>query len=226
MSIPAAAEGASLRITPEILLRAYAAGLFPMSESADDPSLFWIEPQQRGIIPLDAFHVPRRLARTMRRQPFEIRVDTDFPAVIEGCAEPARGRRRTWINRRIRRLYAELFDLGRCHTVEAWRDGRLVGGLYGVELGAAFFGESMFSREPDASKVALVYLVARLRHGGFVLLDTQFTTPHLRRFGAVDVNRLVYQRLLDEAVSRSADFYRWPGGGTVDEVLQSVSQTS
>ncbi len=215
-----------LAITPDILLRAYAAGIFPMSESADDPNLFWIEPEQRGIIPLDAFHIPRRLARTVREQRFEIRIDSDFEAVIAGCAAPAPGRRKTWINRRIRALYGELFTLGHCHTVEAWQDGMLAGGLYGVSLGAAFFGESMFSVVPDASKVALVHLVARLKFGGYRLLDTQFTTAHLQRFGAVEVPRKAYQKLLDAAVAGEADFYRWPGGATSDEALQLVSQTS
>ncbi len=215
-----------LEITPDILLRAYAAGIFPMSESADDPNLFWIEPEQRGIIPLDAVHISRRLVRTVRSGVFDIRVDTDFDAVIAACAAPGPGRRKTWINRRIRKLYGELFDLGHCHTVEAWRDGVLVGGLYGVSLGAAFFGESMFSRQTDASKVALVHLVARLRGGGYRLLDTQFTTEHLRRFGAVDIARNDYRKLLTAAVAGSADFYRAEGGAMVEELLQSVSHTS
>lgn len=213
-------------ITPEVLLKAYACGIFPMAESAEDQGLYWIEPERRGIIPLEGFHVPRRLLRTLRRNPFEIRVDTDFEGVIEGCAEPTPERRKTWINRRIRRLYGELFRLGHCHTVEAWRDGRLVGGLYGVRLGRAFFGESMFSRERDASKLALIHLVARLRRGGFTLLDTQFVTGHLAQFGAVEIGRRDYQRLLEEALRGEADFYGFAGGGTLDEVLQSISQTS
>ena len=155
--------GGRIEITPEILLRAYAAGIFPMAEDADDPTLFWVEPRERGVLPLEAFHVSRRLARTVRSDRFEIRVDGDFDAVIEGCAGAAAGRDKTWINARIRRLYGELFDLGHCHTVEAYRDGRLAGALYGVRLGAAFFGESMFHAERDASKVALVHLAARLR---------------------------------------------------------------
>ena len=203
-------HGGAIHITPEILLKAYAAGIFPMAEDADDPSLFWVEPRERGVIPLDGFRVAKRLARTVRSDRFEIRVDRDFDAVIAHCATSGEGRDRTWINARIRRLYGELFDLGHCHTVEAYRDGRLVGGLYGVRLGAAFFGESMFHRERDASKVALVHLVARLKRGGYVLLDTQFVTEHLARFGAVEVPRRVYKRLLRDAVDLSAEWSAWP----------------
>ncbi len=217
-----------LEITPEVVLKAYACGIFPMAESADDPSLYWIEPEHRGIIPLGALHVPRSLARTIRRGGFEIRVDSAFDAVVEGCAAPGPGRPKTWINRRIRRIYRDLFAIGHCHTVEVWRDGRLTGGLYGVRLGAAFFGESMFSREPDASKIALVHLVARLRAGGFTLLDTQFTTPHLSRLGAIEVPRRTYQKMLDAAVAAEADFFRYrcAGGATAEDCLQAVSQTS
>jgi leucyl/phenylalanyl-tRNA--protein transferase len=196
-----------VEITPDILLKAYACGIFPMAESADDPGLFWVEPKERGIIPLDTFHVPRRLARTVVQDVYEIRIDTAFDAVIEGCAQPKKDREKTWINDRIRRLYGELFDIGHCHTVEAWRAGELRGGLYGVSLGAAFFGESMFHHEPDASKVALVHLVARLRKGGFRLLDTQFVTPHLTQFGAIEVSRKIYQGALAEAVAASADWW-------------------
>ena len=203
-------HGGRIEITPDILLKAYAAGIFPMAEDADDPSLFWVEPQERGIIPLDGFHMARRLARTLRADTFEVRVDRDFDAVIAGCAEPGRDRDKTWINTRIRRLYGELFDLGHCHTVEVYRDGRLVGGLYGVTLGAAFFGESMFHRERDASKVALAHLMARLRRGGFRLLDTQFVTEHLVQFGAIEVPRRVYKRLLREAIDSPADWCGWP----------------
>jgi leucyl/phenylalanyl-tRNA--protein transferase len=191
-------------ITPDLLLRAYACGIFPMAEEADDPTLYWIEPDLRGVIPLDAFSVHRRLVRTVKADTFEIRVDTDFDGVISGCAAPAPGRRKTWINGPIRRLYRALFDRGDCHTVEAWRDGRLVGGLYGVSLGAAFFGESMFHKETDASKVALVHLVARLKAGGYRLLDTQFVTDHLRQFGAVEIPRRRYQGLLDAGLAPPA----------------------
>ena len=178
-----------IEITPQVLLKAYACGIFPMAESAEDNALYWIEPERRGILPLDRMHVPRRLARTIRNGSFEVKVDRNFEAVIEGCAAPRSGRRSTWINGRIRSLYRELFGLGHCHTVEVWQDGVLTGGLYGVHLGRAFFGESMFSRARDASKIALVYLVARLRYGGFTLLDTQFVTGHLSRFGAIEVSR-------------------------------------
>jgi leucyl/phenylalanyl-tRNA--protein transferase len=215
-----------MEITPQVLLKAYAVGIFPMAESADDPGLYWIEPEARGIIPLESFHVPRRLRRTIASDRFDIHVDRDFDAVIEGCAGARPDRPKTWINARIRRLYGELFELGHCHTVEAWRDGRLVGGLYGVRLGAAFFGESMFSHERDASKVALVHLVARLKVGGFQLLDTQFTTQHLKQFGAVDLDKRTYQRLLEQAAAADADFYRLEGGGTGEDILQLVSQTS
>ncbi|NNM74582.1 leucyl/phenylalanyl-tRNA--protein transferase [Enterovirga aerilata] len=205
-----------VEITPEILLRAYAAGIFPMAEDAEDPSLFWVEPRARGIIPLDAVHIPRRLARTVRQDLFEIRVDTDFEGVIAGCAAPGDDRERTWINARIRRLYGELFDLGHCHTVEAWRGGRLVGGLYGVSLGAAFFGESMFHRERDASKVAFVHLAARLRVGGFTLLDAQFRTDHLATLGAIEIPRRDYKRRLEAAVTGRADWWVWPPGIRVE----------
>ena len=204
-----------IEITPDILLRAYAAGIFPMAEDADDPGLFWVEPQRRGVIPLDAVHVPRRLARTVRQDVFEIRVDTDFEAVIAGCSAACPDRDRTWINGRIRRLYGELFDLGRCHTVEAWRGGRLVGGLYGIRLGAAFFGESMFHLERDASKVAFVHLAARLVIGGFRLLDAQFVTKHLATLGAVEVPRRDYNRRLAQAVEQDGAWWTWPKGEPV-----------
>jgi leucyl/phenylalanyl-tRNA---protein transferase len=215
-------------ITPEVLLKAYACGIFPMAESADDPSLYWVDPEQRGVIPLDGFHVPRRLARTVRSDRFEVYADRDFDAVIEACAAPAKGRRKTWINERIRRLYGELFRRGHCHTIETWRDGKLVGGLYGISLGAAFFGESMFHLERDASKVALVHLVGRLRLGGYKMLDTQFLTDHLSSFGALEIERQIYQERLTQAIESEGDFYCFPpdcaiAGGVV---LQSVIQTS
>jgi leucyl/phenylalanyl-tRNA--protein transferase len=181
-----------------------------MAEDADDEGLFWVEPRERGIIPIEGFEVSKRLARTVRSDAFEVRVDHDFDGVIAGCAAPAPDRDRTWINARIRRLYGELSDLGFCHTVEVYRDGRLAGGLYGVRLGAAFFGESMFHVERDASKVALVHLVARARRGGFQLLDTQFVTPHLAQFGACEIPRREYKRLLQAAVAAPADWYAWP----------------
>jgi leucyl/phenylalanyl-tRNA--protein transferase len=213
-------------ITPQVLLKAYACGIFPMAESAQDSALYWIEPERRGILPLDSIHVPRRLARTIRQDRFEIRIDSDFEAVIDGCAEAQSGRQSTWINKRIRNLYGELFDLGHCHTVETWQDGKLMGGLYGVRLSGAFFGESMFSRQSDASKVALIYLAARLKCGGFSLLDTQFLTDHLVKFGAVEVTREKFQRLLDDALLGAGEFSRLPAACSGSGVLQLVSQTS
>ena len=191
-------------ITPETLLRAYAAGLFPMSESADDPDIYWVQPELRGIIPLDAFHVSHSLAKKIRRKPFDIRINTAFADVIRGCAEATEHRPTTWINPLIFTLYNELYRLGYAHSVEAWEGDTLVGGLYGVSLGSAFFGESMFSRRTDASKICLVHLVERLREKGFTLLDTQFTTEHLRTFGAIDVPRRNYEKLLSKAM-HSAD---------------------
>jgi leucyl/phenylalanyl-tRNA---protein transferase len=195
-----------IQLTPEILLAAYAAGVFPMAESADDPKLFWVDPHHRGILPLDAFHVPRRLRRVLRQDRFAVSCDTAFEAVIHGCAEASETRPNTWINEEIVRLYSELCERGAAHSVECWRDGMLAGGLYGVSIGAAFFGESMFSRETDASKVALVHLVARLRAGGYRLLDTQFLTPHLARFGGIEISRARYHRLLASALAYRASF--------------------
>jgi len=200
-----------IEITPQVLLKAYACGIFPMAESAEDNALYWIEPERRGILPLDGVHVPRRLARTIRQGGFEVRIDNDFDAVIDGCAAPRTGRRSTWINGRIRNLYADLFALGHCHTVEVWDGDELIGGLYGVHLGRAFFGESMFSRARDASKIALIYLVARLKFGGFELLDTQFLTGHLASFGAIEVGRAEFQRLLETALYCPGN-----GNGNVD----------
>ena len=190
-----------IEITPQVLLKAYACGIFPMAESAEDNALYWIEPERRGILPLDRVHIPKRLARTIRKGGFEVCIDRHFEEVIEGCAAPRSGRRSTWINGRIRSLYRELFALRHCHTVEVWQDGQLTGGLYGVHLGRAFFGESMFSRARDASKIALVYLIARLKYGGFTLLDTQFVTGHLARFGAIEVSREEFQRFLEAALA-------------------------
>ena len=201
-----------IEITPQVLLKAYACGIFPMAESADDPALYWIEPQQRGILLLDQVHVPRRLARTIRQACYDIRIDTDFEGVIAGCAASRPGRRTTWINRKIRALYRDLFDRGYCHTVETWRRRRLVGGLYGVALNGAFFGESMFSLARDASKVALVYLCARLIHGGFSLLDTQFVTEHLKQFGTVEIERAEFHTLLEKALAHEGDFLALPDG--------------
>jgi len=206
----ASRDTAVIEITPDVLLKAYACGIFPMAERADDPALYWIEPEMRGIIPLKGFHVPARLARTVRAEPFTVVANRDFDAVIAGCAESAPGRTHTWINERIRRLYRGLYDIGHCHTVEVYDGDALVGGLYGVSMGAAFFGESMFHRATDASKVALVHLVARLKAGGFRLLDTQFITDHLKTFGAYEVPRRTYHKLLAEALAGEGDFAALP----------------
>jgi leucyl/phenylalanyl-tRNA---protein transferase len=187
-------------ITPDVLLRAYSIGLLPMAESADDPEIFWVEPEMRGIIPLDDFHISRSLAKTVRKAPFEIRFDSAFDDVMGMCAEAAPDRPSTWINGTIRQLYSELHGMGHAHSVEAWEGEHMVGGLYGVSLGAAFFGESMFSRRDNASKICLVHLVERLRSQGFKLLDTQFTTDHLKTFGAIDIHKDDYLVLLRAAV--------------------------
>jgi leucyl/phenylalanyl-tRNA--protein transferase len=221
-------DSANSDITPEVLLRAYACGIFPMAESADDPSLFWVEPEIRGVIPLDGFRIASRLARTVRTEVFTVTVDRAFKAVIDGCAAPQAGRNDTWINKRIRDLYIALHGLGHAHSVEVWNGDELVGGLYGVHLGRAFFGESMFHRARDASKVALVHLVARLIVGGFELLDTQYVTEHLRSFGAVEVPRRRYTALLDKALKGEADFYKLPadrpiGGAQALQIIASRS---
>lgn len=221
----ASREAALVEITPEVLLKAYACGIFPMAESAEDQALYWIEPEMRGVLPLDRFHVPGRLARTVRSDRFSVCVNRNFDAVISGCAEPAPGRTRTWINPRIRNLYRKLYERRHCHTVEVYADGTLVGGLYGVSLGRAFFGESMFHRARDASKVALVHLVARLRAGGYFLLDTQFLTDHLKTFGAVEVPQREYHKLLDKALVGEASFGALPLDKPVSgvEVLRQLA---
>ena len=203
-------DSASSEITPEVLLRAYACGIFPMAESADDPTLFWVEPEMRGVIPLDGLRISSRLARTVRSDAFTVTVNTVFKAVISGCAAPQPGRDDTWINKRIRDLYTGLHQIGHSHSVEVWNNDDLVGGLYGVSLGRAFFGESMFHRVRDTSKVALVHLVARLITGGFQLLDTQYVTEHLRSLGAVEISRRRYRTLLDKAIAGEADFRKLP----------------
>ncbi len=203
MTRPIAPGGA---IPPDLLLRAYASGVFPMAEDAGDEDVFWVRPELRGVIPLDRFHVPRSLAKIVRQKRFDIAFDNDFQGVIEGCAEARADRPTTWINEAIQDAYGALFKRGYCHSVEAWREGRLVGGLYGVSLGSAFFGESMFARERDASKVCLYHLVERLKAQGFTLLDTQFTTEHLKRFGAIDIPRDRYEKLLAAAIEKPAWF--------------------
>jgi leucyl/phenylalanyl-tRNA---protein transferase len=194
-------------ITPDVLLRAYSIGLFPMAESADDPEIFWVEPEMRGILPLDAFHVSRSLQKAIKRSPLIIRADTAFEAVMAGCAQEAPDRPSTWINSTIRTLYTDLHRMGHAHSVEAYEGDELVGGLYGVSLGSAFFGESMFSRRTNASKICLVHLVERLKAKGFRLLDTQFTTEHLKTFGAIDVPKADYLQMLASAMEgESAKF--------------------
>ena len=204
-------------LTPELLLKAYSVGLFPMAESADDPALFWVDPERRGIMPLDGFHVPRSLRKTVRKGGFEVSCDSDFVGVVRACAEPTATRPSTWINEEIVRLYAALHRMGNAHSVECRQGGALVGGLYGVALGGAFFGESMFSRATDASKVALIHLVARLKRGGFLLLDAQFITAHLSRFGALEVPRAKYRRQLATALAQPAKF-----PATLDEGGEAV----
>ncbi|HEX4532765.1 MAG TPA: leucyl/phenylalanyl-tRNA--protein transferase [Rhizomicrobium sp.] len=194
-------------LTPEILLESYASGVFPMAERRNDPNLFWVSPEQRGIIPLDGFHIPKRLARTVRGNRFGVTLDKAFTDVIAACAAPTDEREESWINPEIVSLYTALHRRGNAHSVECWQDGVLVGGLYGVKLGAAFFGESMFSRARDASKVALVHLVSRLNVGGFKLLDAQFITSHLATFGAIEIPRAQYLNLLDAALAHEASFY-------------------
>jgi leucyl/phenylalanyl-tRNA--protein transferase len=214
-------------LTPALLLRAYAAGIFPMAETQESEELFWVDPEERGILPLDGFHLSRRLRRTIRADLFEVRCDAEFDAVIEGCAEPAADRPKTWINGEIRRIYGALHRQGFAHSVECRLDGALVGGLYGVALGGAFFGESMFSRATDASKVALAHLVARLRVGGYRLLDTQFVTTHLEQFGAIEIPREAYHRRLAEALRTTAYFpLDTLDGAAVCSILQSSTLTS
>jgi len=206
-------------VTPQILLKAYAAGVFPMAESAENNALYWVEPELRGILPLGSFHIPQSLKKAVRHRRFEIGVDTAFGEVIAGCAEKTPERQSTWINSRIKSLYTQLHKMGFCHSVEAWRDGRLAGGLYGVKIGAAFFGESMFSRERDASKVALVHLVARLNAGDFRLLDAQFINNHLKQFGAMEVDRDSYHEMLDAALGGEAEFGRFDNDADPEAVL-------
>jgi len=218
-------------LTPSLLLRAYAAGVFPMAESRRTRSVFWVEPRLRGVLPLDRFHVPHSLRKTVRRRIFAVRCDTAFEAVMRACAEPRPGHPETWINEPIIAAYSALHRLGFAHSVECWQDDRLVGGLYGVALRGAFFGESMFSRVRDASKVALVHLAARLKLGGYALLDVQFVTEHLARFGVVEVPARTYRRKLEAALAVEARFYgnlsEGDSGSAVEAILrQSSTQTS
>ncbi|HUO22455.1 MAG TPA: leucyl/phenylalanyl-tRNA--protein transferase [Caulobacteraceae bacterium] len=208
------------------LLDCYERGVFPMADAREDDKIFLIDPALRGVLPLDGFHVPRRLARTVRSELYQVRIDTAFDQVVENCAAARPGRADTWINRPIQDLYRQLFILGYGHSVECWLGQRLVGGLYGVALGGAFFGESMFSLERDASKVALVHLAARLKLGQFTLLDTQFLTEHLSQFGAMEIPRAQYKRRLNAALERQGDFYLAPAYEPGEAVLQAISQAS
>jgi leucyl/phenylalanyl-tRNA--protein transferase len=212
--------------TAEDLIDCYARGIFPMADARDDDRIFLIDPERRGVIPLGGFHVPARLARTVRGDRFQVRFDTAFDAVVEACAASRPGRLETWINMPIQELYGELYRRGQAHSIEAWREGELVGGLYGVTLAGAFFGESMFSRERDASKVALVHLVGRLIVGRYRLLDAQFMTEHLAQFGAMDIPRSHYRKRLTGALAQDADFYRLPAYAAGEAVLQAISQAS
>ena len=211
------------RISPEILLKAYAAGLFPMAENGDDPDIHWVEPKLRGVMPLSGFHIPKSLAKRVRQQAFEVRVNSAFGDVMRACAAPQVNRPSTWINSQIISLYGALHAGGHAHSVECWLDGKLVGGLYGVSLGAAFFGESMFSKCRDASKVALVHLVARLKLGGFLLLDAQFSNPHLTQFGCMEIPQETYLGLLHKAIIEPADFSRFTQDHDAKLVLQAAS---
>jgi leucyl/phenylalanyl-tRNA--protein transferase len=213
-------------ITPDLVLRAYRAGLFPMAEDRDSPVLHWLDPPRRGVLPLDHFHLSRRLFRSIRSGQFAVAADSDFAATLTACAAPLPGRPQTWINGQIETVFNLLHRAGYAHSVECRRDGQLVGGLYGVALGAAFFGESMFSTERDASKVALVHLVARLRLGGFVLLDTQFVTAHLTQFGAVEVPRAYYKTLLAQALGRPARFPAGADAGAIEAEIAAMADRS
>jgi leucyl/phenylalanyl-tRNA--protein transferase len=208
------------------LLDCYARGVFPMAEARDDPRIFLLDPDERGILPLDKFHIPRSLKKTVRQDVYKITIDTRFNDVVDACAQPGPGREETWINYGIKGLYAELHEAGHAHSLECWLGDTLAGGLYGVSLGAAFFGESMFSVQRDASKVALVHLVARLKFGDYQLLDSQFTTEHLNQFGGCAISRDDYKALLNQALTAGGNFYAMPGDTSGAQVLQSSTQTS
>jgi len=203
------ADPFAIELTPELIVRAYQAGIFPMAEDAGSSDLFWVSPEMRGVIPLDGFKISKSLRKTLKTHTFRVVVDTDFDGIIEGCATAGSDRESTWINPTIRKLYGTLFERGLCHTVEVWDGDELVGGLYGLALGAAFFGESMFHRRTDASKIALAHLVQRLNAGGFRLLDTQFLTPHLASLGAIEIPREIYELRLADALAHAGDFHAW-----------------
>lgn len=216
------AESDDLEITPALVLRAYAAGVFPMADHAGADEVYWVDPRKRGILPLDGFHLSRSLRKRLHRQDFRVRIDTAFDTVLDACAD----RPETWINAQVRDLFSSLHRMGHAHSIEVWQGEELIGGVYGLRLGAAFFGESMFSRQRDGSKIALAYLVARLKAGKFLLLDTQFTTPHLESLGARLVPRAHYHQLLERAIARRADFYSFPPDATSEAVVQLITQTS
>jgi leucyl/phenylalanyl-tRNA--protein transferase len=217
-------------LTPQIILDAYSKGLFPMAENRRDKQLFWIDPEVRGILPLDNFHIPRSLKKKIRNNPFEVRFDHNFAAVIRACAQQKPKRRDTWINDEIIELYTKLFCMRHAHSVECWQEEKLVGGLYGISIGGAFFGESMFSSERDSSKIALVHLVARLKLAGFTLLDTQFITDHLKQFGAIEISRVEYHKILNVALNLNVGFHLEVSldseEGVLRRILQSKTQTS
>ena len=217
-------------LTPQIVLDAYSKGLFPMAENRRDKQLFWIDPEVRGILPLDNFHIPRSLKKKIRNNPFEVRFDHNFAAVIRACAQQKPKRRETWINDEIIELYTKLFCMRHAHSVECWQEEKLVGGLYGISIGGAFFGESMFSSERDSSKIALVHLVARLNLAGFTLLDTQFITDHLKQFGAIEISRVEYHKILSGALNLNVGFHLEVSldaeEGVLRRILQSKTQTS
>ena len=217
-------------LTPQIVLDAYSKGLFPMAENRRDKQLFWIDPEVRGILPLDNFHIPRSLKKKIRNNPFEVRFDHNFAAVIRACAQQKPKRRETWINDEIIELYTKLFCMRHAHSVECWQEEKLVGGLYGISIGGAFFGESMFSSERDSSKIALVHLVARLNLAGFTLLDTQFITDHLKQFGAIEISRVEYHKILNGALNLNVGFHLEVSlddeEGVLRRILQSKTQTS
>ncbi len=210
-----------MSLSPELLLHGYSIGIFPMAEHRDDPDLFWVDPKFRGVFPLDGFHISRSLARRIRRCGFTISINQDFEGVVDGCADRAD----TWINAELRDLYRQVYKAGQAHSLEVWEDNQLVGGVFGVTLGAAFFGESMFSRRTDASKIALAYLVDRLRQTGFQLFDTQFLTAHLASLGAIEIPRSDYRKALEEAIGDSADFAA-EVPQSADGVIQRITQTS
>jgi leucyl/phenylalanyl-tRNA--protein transferase len=212
-----------MEVTTDLILRAYRHGLFPMAEGRSGDKLFWLDPIKRGVLPLEGFHLPRRLLRTVLSDSFTVTADTNFPGTIAGCATLLPDRTDTWINPQIERLFTELFRMGHAHSIETWQDGVLVGGLYGVALGSVFFGESMFSFARDASKVALVHLVARLRLGGFRLLDTQFVTTHLAQFGANEIPREIYKQHLAEAVDQPATWLTAPDPAALEAEFRRIA---